>query len=78
VGAQEMDARYHLAKLFGLMMSEEGAKLAWDEHRALRESLLVAQQPAAPRPAHAFADVMRVHRRLVDAGLVPPRSEEVH
>jgi hypothetical protein len=76
-GAQEMDARYHLAKLFGLMMTEEGAKAAWQEHREVRERLLAAQHPAEPRPAPPAVDVFSIHRRLVDLGLVP-RSGEMH
>jgi hypothetical protein len=73
-----MDARYHLAKLFGLMMTEEGAKYAWEEHRQIRERLLAAQRTAAPQPEPAPFDVLAIHRRLVDAGLVPPRSGEMH
>jgi hypothetical protein len=77
-GAQEMDARYHLAKLFGLMMTEEGAKYAWQEHREIRERLMTAQAPAMPAaPPPAPPDVLSIHRRLVDAGLVP-RSGEMH
>jgi hypothetical protein len=76
-GAQEMDARYHLAKLFGLMMTEEGSKYAWQEHREYRDALVAAQRHVVPEPVPSPVDVFSIHRRLVDAGLVP-RSGEMH
>jgi hypothetical protein len=60
------------------MMSEEGSKYAWQEHREIRESLLAPYQPEPARPAATFDDVRRIHRQMIAAGLVPPSSGEMH
>jgi hypothetical protein len=78
-GAQEMDARYHLAKLFGLMMTEEGAKYAWQEHREYREGLLAAQGRYVIAPREMTRDewlarVAEIDRKLKKAGLLKPTS----
>jgi hypothetical protein len=78
VGAQELDARYHLAKLFGLMLTNEGAALAYREHEATRERLLAAQQPQAPTPAMDRTAHLRLARsiqqRMTAAGILPPEA----
>lgn len=73
--AQQFDIRYHQAKLFGLMMTEEGAKYAWQEHQQVRAQLL-AQNAEAPRPT--FDDVIRIHQRMQAAGLIPPTNGEMN
>lgn len=78
--AQEIDARYHQAKLYGLMMTEEGAKYAWEEHRQIRESLLRGTTPARPELTRDewLAKVAEIDRKMRHAGLVPPHSTELH
>jgi hypothetical protein len=83
VGAQELDARYHLAKLFGLMMTEEGAKYAWAEHRELRQAMLAPYHatPAEPTPTLDRSEHLKlalsIQDRLSAAGILP-RSGEMH
>jgi hypothetical protein len=74
--ARDIDARYHLAKTFGLMMTSEGAAHAWKEHQQIREALVARH---GPRP-EVMSDqqwmdaVARIHRKMQQAGLVKPDS----
>jgi hypothetical protein len=70
--SQEIDARYHTAKLTAAAFGEP--ERIWQEHEQIRAAML---RTALPPAETAPLDVMALHRRLVDAGLVP-RSGEMH
>jgi hypothetical protein len=70
--AQAIDRMYHGAKLTAAAFGEPDR--IWKEHEQVRNAMLRAPAEPPPRPA---LDVMALHRRLVDAGLLP-RSGEMH
>jgi hypothetical protein len=70
--SQAIDRMYHGAKLTAAAFGEPDR--IWKEHEQVRAALLRSPEPQAePKPV----DVFSIHRRLVDAGLVP-RSGEMH
>jgi hypothetical protein len=71
--SQAIDRMYHGAKLTAAAFGEP--ERIWQEHEQVRAALLRAPAEAPGPPP---LDVMALHRRLVDLGLVPPRSGEMH
>jgi hypothetical protein len=76
--SQEIDARYHAAKLTAAAFGEP--ERIWREHQEVRAAMLHGV-PAAP-PAMGrdewLARVAAIDRKLQQAGLRPPRSGELH
>jgi hypothetical protein len=74
-GAQETDARYHLARLIAQGFNG-GAQVIWDEHQQVRATYLNAAQMGAPAREMSreelLAAVARIHRKMQGAGLVSP------
>jgi hypothetical protein len=74
-GAQETDARYHLARLIAQGFNG-GAQLIWDERDQVRAAYLSAAQMGAPAREMSreelLAAVARIHRKMQGAGLVSP------
>jgi hypothetical protein len=76
--AKEMDARFHLAKLIGQMMTNEGAELAWREHQEYRNGLLSAAAPAPTSQENLMDAVARIHRKMQKSGLLTNHSGAVN
>jgi hypothetical protein len=74
-GAQETDARYHLARLIAQGFNG-GAQVIWDEHQQVRATYMGAAQMGAPAREMSreelLAAVARIHRKMQGAGLVSP------
>ncbi len=68
-GAAQMDRQYHFAKLVAAAFNDP--ERIWAEHEEYRAALI---RPAPERPAPTFDDVVRIHRRMQAAGLVPPTT----
>lgn len=64
----ETDRLYALAKLIGVAFLD--LDRLYTEHQNWRNGLLIPQQAATAQPT--FDDVLRIHRRMQAAGLVPP------
>ncbi len=64
---------YHVAKLNAMAFSDN-AELIWQEHAQVRTGLLRAGATVPSRPSPTFEDVIRIHRRMQAAGLVPPTT----
>ena len=69
--ARDTDRGYHAAKLTNWALLDP--QKLHDEHAEWRESILAARSPA---PAMSRADLwtatMRIHRRLIERGIITP------
>jgi hypothetical protein len=75
--AHEIDSRYHEAKLTAAAFNDP--ERIWSEHEQVRAAILTGAQPK-PEMSQAdwMARVAAIDRKMRNAGLVPPRSGEMH
>jgi hypothetical protein len=73
-----VDARFHLAKLIGQMMTNEGAEAAWREHEAYRSVLLAGAAPAPTSQENLMDAVARIHQKMQRSGLLTNHSGAVN
>jgi hypothetical protein len=76
--AQQMDGKYHFAKLIARGFNDPES--LWQEHEQVRAAILTPER-SGPREMTRdewLARVASIDRRMRQAGLVPTRSGEMH
>lgn len=75
--AHQTDTRYHQAKLVAAAFNEP--ERIWTEHEQVRALILSGAQPKPKMGRDEWlARVAAIDRKMQEAGLVPPRSGEMH
>jgi hypothetical protein len=71
--AQEMDGKYHLAKLIARAFNDPES--LWREHEEIRQAMLAPHQPEPPRGGlPPMEQIVAIHQKMLKAGLIQPTS----